>query len=107
MRSVGEAIAALKAHASESIGRIADDVDAKVIMRMASDPRIQARWMSYCGADEPSGIDYSNPCVRIELAACSPSLLSLAARDGEAFIERTACDRETFMRYYDQSAEAP
>lgn len=85
----------------------ADDIRAQAAARVRSDPRILESWMGYCGADCVAGIDYANPCVEIEWWAADPSLHMLAAMDGEAFLERTGCDRETFMRYYDQSAFMP
>ncbi len=86
---------------------IADDARDQTAMRLRSDPRILDRWMGYTGAVTAGAIDYSDPCVMIEFIACDPSMLNLAATDGEAFVEETGCDREVFMAYYDQSAEKP
>lgn len=86
---------------------VADDTRAKSAMRLRSDPRILERWMGYTGAETADAIDYSNPCVEIEFIACDPSMLNLAATDGEAFMQETGCDREVFMAHYDQSAKSP
>lgn len=80
-------------------GEVLDGVRDRIVMTLASDPRMQARWMSYCGAEDPSGIDYANPCVQIELMACDPSVLAIA-EDAEGFIARTRCDRGVFMEHY-------
>lgn len=100
-------LSALKGYVTEKMDGISDDVIAQTAVRLRSDPRYLARWREYSGAEDDEGIDYSHPCVEIEFMACDPSLLSLAARDGERFLAETGCDRETFMRYYDQSAESP
>lgn len=100
-------VSTLKGYVSDRMDGIADDVIAQVAVRLRSDPRYLARWREYSGAEDDQHIDYENPCVEIEYMACDPSLLGLAARDGERFVEETGCDRETFMRYYDQSAESP
>ncbi len=97
----------LKGYVAEKIDGVSDDVIAQTAVRLRSDPRYLARWREYSGAEDDDHIDYANPCVEIEFMACDPSLLGLAARDGERFLAETGCDRETFMRYYDQSAEAP
>lgn len=86
---------------------IADDARAQTAMRLRSDPRILERWMGYTGADTEDAIDYADPCVMIEFIACDPSMLNLAAEDGEQFVRETGCDRDVFMRYYDQSADKP
>lgn len=100
-------VSALKELVGERIDGVADDVIAQTAVRLRSDPRYLARWREYTGAEDDDHIDYSDPCVEIEFMACDPSLLGLAARDGERFLAETGCDRETFMRYYDQSAESP
>lgn len=100
-------ISALKGYVSDKMDGVSDDIIAQVAVRLRSDPRYLARWREYSGAEDDQHIDYGNPCVEIEFMACDPSLLGLAARDGERFIEETGCDRETFMRYYDQSCPNP
>ena len=97
----------LKERIRGEIEPMADEIVTRTALRMRSDPRILARWMGYTGADEPSGIDYANPCVMIEFFACDPQMLTLAATDGESFVRETGCDRETFFAYYDQSSERP
>lgn len=84
-----------------------DMIRAQTILRMRSDKRVLERWMEYSGVEDPSQIDYENPCVHIEWVCCDVDLLMLAAEDGAAFLNETDCDHETFMRYYDQSAEKP
>lgn len=77
----------------------ADQIADDAAMRIRMDGRILRRWMDYSGAETPAGIDYSNPCVYIEWCAADLAVLNMA-EDAEKFIERTGCDRETFMRYY-------
>lgn len=100
-------LATFKGYVSDKIDGISDDVIAQTAIRLRSDPRYLARWREYSGAEDDQHIDYGNPCVEIEYMACDPSLLGLAARDGERFLAETGCDRETFYAYYDQSAEDP
>lgn len=107
MKTPRQALAELKTRVKTGAESIADEVQMKTALRLRSDERILARWMEYSGTDDPELIDYSNPCVQIEYLACDPHLHNLAGRDGAAFIEKTGCDHETFMRYYDQSAESP
>lgn len=107
MKTPRQALAELKARVKEGAESIADDVQMQTAMRLRSDKRMLARWMEYSGTDDPELIDYNDPCVQIEYLACDPHLHNLAGRDGAAFVEQTGCDRETFMRYYDQTAEQP
>ena len=100
-------LSTLKGYVSDKMDGISDDIIAQVAVRLRSDPRYLARWREYSGAEDDQHIDYANPCVEIEYMACDPSLLGLAARDGERFIEETGCDRETFYSYYDQSCPNP
>ena len=100
-------VSRLREAVKDRMDNLSDDIVAQVAVRLRSDPRYLARWREYSGAEDDQHIDYGNPCVEIEFMACDPSLLGLAARDGERFLEETGCDRETFMRYYDQSAENP
>lgn len=76
-----------------------DDMRNQAAMKTRMDPRMLERWMSYCKADSPEGIDYSEPCVYIEWSACDPAVYGMAD-DAEAFIEETRCDRDVYMRYY-------
>lgn len=78
---------------------LSDKVVDGAAMTLRSDVRFLNRWKEYCGVDKWDDIDYSNPCVYIEWAACDISILNLCD-DADAFIEATKCDRETFLRYY-------
>lgn len=103
-----------KAWKERMSGRVHEALDGKKDMihmqtaaRMRGDKRILGAWMEYSGVTDVADIDYANPCVHIEWTCCELDLLMLATSDGERFLQETDCDRETFMRYYDQSAEKP
>lgn len=72
----------------------------QIIYTARTDPRMQARWMEYCGVDKVEDIDYNQPEVYIEFMACDPAIYALADNP-DKFIEETRCDRATFMKYYD------
>lgn len=85
---------------------VVQSVRDKTAMQIRTDPRILARWMGYTGASSPEEIDYSDPCVFIEWCAADLSVLA-SAEDPDRFVERTGCDRETFMRYYWPGGQDP
>lgn len=101
------ALSRMKARISDSFEGKKSQIHAMTAARMRSDKRVLERWMQYSGVEDPSEIDYENPCVRIEYVCCEMDLLMMAIEDGQRFLDETGCDDETFMRYYDQSAEAP
>jgi|GEM_PF-3919760 len=92
-------------HASIDLKK--DQIAAQTAIRLRSDKRILQRWMDYCGVSDPSEIDYSDPCVHIEWVCCETDMLMLATEDGEKFLAMTGCDRDVFMKYFDQSAAKP
>lgn len=97
--SLRERLAKLKRLMADKAEGIADDVDIKTAMRLRSEPKMLNRWRIYCGVDDNRKIDYSNPCVIIEFAACDPSIYALAD-DAERFCEVTGADVETYRKYY-------
>lgn len=102
---------AWKKRTSDSIHNAIDDkketIVAQSTIRMRNDKRVLQAWREYSHAHQDSEIDYDNPCVHIEWVCCDLDMLMLATSDGEKFLQQTDCDRETFMKYYDQSAAKP
>lgn len=97
--SLKERLGLLKTRMKEAMDDVAEDVNVKAAMRARESPEMLLRWRTYCEAETNEEIDYGNPCVYIEYAACDPSTYAYAD-DAEEFCARTGSDLETYKRYY-------